>query len=219
MKINSREMNVFSMSALDLFAAALGAFIIITIVLFPFYPNTGSSEEDVAALREEISNLGAEKESLQEALESCEHSLAQAVQELENMQRELDTCQAIAERTFVLALISWSNSSDVDLHVVDPAGREFYYAAREFPGSDAAFEEDNRYGPGNEIWLHPSAEPGEYRVYANLYSSARDSTSVRGTILHQEGKIALRNVTLRREGQRELMGTAVVSSTGEVSVR
>ena len=35
----SREMNVFSMSALDLFASALGAFILISLVLFPSFPN------------------------------------------------------------------------------------------------------------------------------------------------------------------------------------
>jgi outer membrane murein-binding lipoprotein Lpp len=218
-KSRFREINVFSMSALDLFAAALGAFIIIAVVLFPFYPNTGSSEADVAALRETISDLEAENQSLEASLEECERQLADAQEELERARQELEECQAIAKRTFVLALISWSDSSDVDLHVVDPAGREFYFRDREFPGSEAALEEDNINGPGNEIWLHPSAEPGEYRVYANLFSASRGQTSVRGAILHQEGKISLPDVVLRREDQKELMGTVIVSASGEVSVR
>ena len=37
MKSRSREINVFSMSALDLFASALGAFILISIVLMPYF--------------------------------------------------------------------------------------------------------------------------------------------------------------------------------------
>jgi len=37
----SREINVFSMSALDLFASALGAFILISIVMIPTFPNMG----------------------------------------------------------------------------------------------------------------------------------------------------------------------------------
>lgn len=36
----SKEINIFSMSALDLFASALGAFILITIVVLPYYLNT-----------------------------------------------------------------------------------------------------------------------------------------------------------------------------------
>ena len=40
MKRKSREINIFSMSALDLFASALGAFILIAIVIFPYFPNT-----------------------------------------------------------------------------------------------------------------------------------------------------------------------------------
>jgi uncharacterized membrane protein len=32
-----REINIFSISALDLFASALGVFIVLTVVLFPYY--------------------------------------------------------------------------------------------------------------------------------------------------------------------------------------
>ncbi|MCP4038455.1 MAG: hypothetical protein GY733_16055, partial [bacterium] len=37
MRRRNRELNVFSMSALDLFAGAMGAFILIAVVLFPYY--------------------------------------------------------------------------------------------------------------------------------------------------------------------------------------
>ena len=40
MKRRSREISIFSMSALDLFASALGAFILIAVVIFPYFPNT-----------------------------------------------------------------------------------------------------------------------------------------------------------------------------------
>ena len=39
MKQRNREINIFNMSALDLFASALGAFILITLLLLPFFPN------------------------------------------------------------------------------------------------------------------------------------------------------------------------------------
>ena len=75
MKPRSREINVFSMSALDLFASALGAFILISIVLMPYFlrpptktrfpaldivmtlDTTGSMREQVSGLRSEIVQL------------------------------------------------------------------------------------------------------------------------------------------------------------------
>ena len=49
MKRRSREISIFSMSALDLFASALGAFILIAIVIFPYFPNTARSPVVVVA--------------------------------------------------------------------------------------------------------------------------------------------------------------------------
>lgn len=40
MRITRREVNIFSMSALDLFASALGAFILLAVVALPFFGNT-----------------------------------------------------------------------------------------------------------------------------------------------------------------------------------
>ena len=49
MKRRNREISIFSMSALDLFASALGAFILIAIVIFPYFPNTARSPVVVMA--------------------------------------------------------------------------------------------------------------------------------------------------------------------------
>lgn len=49
MKRRSREISIFSMSALDLFASALGAFILIAIVIFPYFPNTARTPMVVVA--------------------------------------------------------------------------------------------------------------------------------------------------------------------------
>ena len=54
MKKRSRELNVFSISALDLFASAMGAFILITIVLIPFFPNIDDSAERIAEREAEL---------------------------------------------------------------------------------------------------------------------------------------------------------------------
>ena len=43
MKQRNREISIFNMSALDLFASALGAFILITLLLLPYFPNLAPS--------------------------------------------------------------------------------------------------------------------------------------------------------------------------------
>ena len=81
MKTRSREVNVFSMSALDLFASALGAFILISIVLMPYFLRLDPDE--VAQLRRDL-------ERTRDALEDTEQRLGQAQSESARLQRELE---------------------------------------------------------------------------------------------------------------------------------
>ena len=82
MKKRSREINIFSMSALDLFASAMGAFILITIVLFPFFPNMGDSSESMikekAELVQERAKLQQEKDRLEQERAKLEEEKAKA---------------------------------------------------------------------------------------------------------------------------------------------
>ncbi len=242
MRTRSREINIFSMSALDLFASALGAFILIAVVLFPYFPNTGDSPERVAEVRAQLervqiqlqasqAQLGAcetQRQEVQAALDACEEQLASSASqdalgacESRNRQLEsnLDTCQAQARKKFLLVLMSWSTRDDIDLHVIDPAGREFFYASRSFSGSRAKLEEDNTLGPGNEIWLHPAAEPGAYRVYYKYFSRrSGGNVRVRGAVLTPDGRSPLPDTTLRREGQKPLIATITADSEGNMRV-
>ena len=43
MKPTRREISIFSVSAIDLFASALGAFVVVAFVLLPYFPNTGNA--------------------------------------------------------------------------------------------------------------------------------------------------------------------------------
>ncbi len=52
MRARQRNISVFSISALDLFAAALGAFILIVLVLFPYY-NRGGTDVSFEELEEQ----------------------------------------------------------------------------------------------------------------------------------------------------------------------
>ena len=58
MKSRNREFNVFSMSALDLFASALGAFILISVVLMPYFLRL--NHEEVARIRTALNQAQAQ---------------------------------------------------------------------------------------------------------------------------------------------------------------
>ena len=265
MKKRGREINIFSISALDLFASALGAFILMSLIFMVFFTmisrDAGEAEQSAELLalceaelnsaetraadldtllavararRDELEAQLAETvdssayaacqarlAESEAALDACQSSLqspSDATEQYDLVVRDLQQCQRDLQRTFMLVIASWSSTYDVDLHVVDPAGREFYYRARTFTGSPAAFEEDNIRGPGNEIWLHPSADSGRYRVCYKLFSGL-SSTVVRGSILWRGGKIEVPNINLTRSGQIRLVADVLIdNNTGRVSV-
>ena len=255
MKKSSREINIFSMSALDLFASALGAFILIAIILFPYFPNTGDSPERVAEVRAELAQVQQELQQTQADLRECRSEVEQLLDQLQQSQSslqtcrseleriqedlqqvqsslpacrsqlaqaetQLDSCQEELKRRFLLILMSWSTRDDVDLHIIDPRGREYYYAARSFSGSAAKLEEDNITGPGNEIWLHPEATPGDYRILYNLFSrrSGGSRVNVRGSMLTPEGKTPFPDRVLSREGSKVNIVTVRVDDDGYASI-
>ena len=123
-------------------------------------------------------------------------------------------------RKFLAVMISWpgGRGDDVDLHVVDPRGDEFFYGARVHEGSPARFEEDSRHGPGNEVWLHPHvAAPGEYRIYYSLFDGG--PVTVRGTIVASSSdRHELAPRTLDRVGEKLLAATVIVDGDSNVEV-
>lgn len=80
MKPRSREINVISMSALDLFASGLGAFIFLALIAIPFAPNLGSSPEDVVKLKDRIAELDEELEETQAELEKAKAEFEKGLQ-------------------------------------------------------------------------------------------------------------------------------------------
>ena len=75
MKKRNREINIFSISALDLFASALGAFILIMVILMPYFPNTGDSAERVAEVEAELEKLKAREAEARKITEALKGRL------------------------------------------------------------------------------------------------------------------------------------------------
>ncbi len=111
MKLRRKEINVFSMSALDLFASGMGAFVLLAVMALPFFPNTGDSQERIEDIKEELSQAQAERDAATERVSSLEQALSQiqhddnvrevlqqalndALQELENARQKTRELQA-----------------------------------------------------------------------------------------------------------------------------
>ena len=88
MKKRNREINIFSMATLDLFASALGAFMLITIVLLPFFPNLNISGREKAELRQAKIKLQQAKTELEQIKAELEQATAQSEREQVTLDRQ-----------------------------------------------------------------------------------------------------------------------------------
>ena len=229
MKFRNREINVFSMSALDLFASALGAFIIIAIVLMPYFLRI--EPEEVRRLRAALARAEAAEAQTRQRLEQCQQREASCRQELDalrqeaaglrNCQAELNACKEKLSRAFLAIVIQWGTKlHDVDLHVIDAAGKEFYYKHKTVPGRPGELSVDTTKGPGVEIWEISEAPAGEYRVLYNLFDrhGNRSPAVVKGGVYHRDGHHSFRERLLRQRDRRNAVLVAVVTVGTDGSV-
>lgn len=212
MKRKNREINIFNMSALDLFASAMGAFLVLAVVSLPYYLKVDPD------LIDQLKQCKGQLQSTQQQLQQCQAQNQQLQAENEQLQRDL-------AKTFLSVVILWPNKDDVDLHVTDPNGNEFYYSKhnrdrRDFPNSNAQLSWDVLKGPGAEVWDSASPESGIYKVEYLLYSK-KDTSSVatiKGKLYYRDGFIDLPEKTLSRSGQKVIAIKVKLDSDGKVTL-
>jgi uncharacterized protein YfaP (DUF2135 family) len=259
MRRRNREINIFNMSALDLFASALGAFILLFAILMPYYLKTSKivmqenvqlkaqvqdCQTQVANLQGQVADLQGQTQDLQQQLATCEQqkqqlkaendqlkqqqsqeqSRQQALeQENAGLKQENAGYKARLSQTFLAVVIKWPTFKvDIDLHIKDPDGKEFSYQQKSYAGSPAELSVDTQIGPGIEIWEHPSASPGEYKISYTFFENHNDTampTEVMGTIYFRDGSKKLNTIQLNTRGDNKQVAIITVTTEGDVSVR
>jgi len=291
-----REFSIFNMSSLDLFASGLGAFILLTIIVLPYYlKTTPVLREEVRQCQADLTASQAANQQLQQQLAACEQAreqqrqalqqanaaaeqaqtelqqeraqrtqvqaqLQQAQSQLQQVQAQLQSCQDQRQRlqgevsecrsvqgelgqcrqqqqrmassleqcqqqlskTFLAVVIQWpTDKHDVDLHVVDPTGAEFYFSKRTVSGRPGELSVDTTDGPGVEIWEVATAEPGTYKVYYEFYSHNGNSApvQVQGGVYYRDGHHRLPTKTLNRAHEKPLVAVIEVSTDGRVTIQ
>ena len=230
MKPRNREINIFNLSMLDVISGAMGAFLIIMVILLPYYKKEtidyqrelqqSRTAEEAArkAVKAAETAQRAAEETARKAVESVRAAQAEAEQ---NRQRAEASAQQLA-KTFLLVHIQWNTKfQDVDLHVIDPTGAEFYYEHKTHPGRPGVLSVDSQFGPGNEVWSISSAPPGDYRIYAILFNprDVNDTPTITGSVIHRDGSTALPPTQLPTKGLKSLVATVTVSADGRVSIQ
>lgn len=258
MKRRSREISIFNLSMLDVISGAMAAFLIIMVVLLPYYKKEhvdyqaeladlrttlAEAEQRIEAANAEASQAQAAAENAQQALQQAQAAAEQTnarLAELEassaNANQSLQSAEAAARqaqqradalaqklaKTFIVLYIRWDTRDDIDLHVFDPSGAEFYWDGRRtIPGRPGELSEDTTIGPGAEIWEIRDAPAGEYRAFVELYGvkDVRKPVVIKGRVFHRDGSQALRDLPLHRAGQREPLAMIRVDARGDVSIR
>ncbi|KOR33548.1 hypothetical protein TI05_00275 [Achromatium sp. WMS3] len=249
MKPRNREINVFNLSMLDVIFGAMAAFLIIMVVLMPYYNKEHIDYQAIIRqLRQQLAAATAEAQAArqqaqvaQQQAQAAQQQAQEARQQTQAAQQQVQAANARAQRakakaqlqrnrakrlakklanTFLVLFIRWKTSDDVDLHVVNPAGAEFYYSDKTIRGQPGELSEDNTQGPGNEVWEVRNAPPGNYKIYVKLFTKRSSAAEifVQGRIFHRDGSSPLPKTKLTREKQKKLVVTIKVSPQGNVSI-
>lgn len=230
MRRPDRNIEIFSMSVLDMFASALGAFIMCAIILFPYYQETKAFEQNIEKTKEAIKKSELDLKAAQSRVKENEETQLRLQQQLRSAQTstaELDqcrsdaiACRAALSKTFLVISIEWAERCDVDLYVKDPRGNEYYYSSKSFPGSDAELSYDMTDGPGVEIWQVATATPGRYEISYNPLGGGggERQTSIKGIVIDRSGRreLPVRNVNCG--SGKAPVAVVNVSSSGAVSI-
>jgi hypothetical protein len=203
MRRPSRNIEIFSMSVLDMFASALGAFIMVTIILFPYYNDhqiLDIKTREVKGVDDEIQSATDKLSDAEEVSRQQNTVIAQTGRiqsESRQCRMNADDCKIMLAKKFLVVQIQWRERADVDLVVIDPDGNRFTYdhnnrTGADFPGTEAQLSVDMKFGPGIEVWQNPSARAGDYRVIYRVANMADPSVTVEGWYIHRNtGRVAL----------------------------
>ncbi len=232
MRRPDRNIEVFSISVLDLFASALGAFIMCAIILYPYYKKDVTKElaEAKATLEEADKNLKSEKENvrkLQEQEKKQELQALKAREELTQLNRchnETKQCRAELTKNFLMVQVKWQSNEAVNLHVIDADNNEFFWAktnrsGRDYPKSKAQLRNPVVFGSGIAVWIDPQAKAGSYHIDYALRRASGQSVEVIGVVYDRNGMKSLPKKTLQNNALRVRAATIQIADDGAVTVR
>ncbi len=222
MRPRHREISTLSLSMLDVIAGAMAAFLILVVILLPYYGKEAVNQDAlIAELRQVAAEAQAQRAAAESAAQAAQTQASQAQAEAQRQQARAEGLARQLANTFLVLYVRWDTHDDVDLHLTDPSGAEFWWNRHKIiPGRPGELSEDNIVGPGNEVWEIRDAPAGDYRVEVQLYGirDRRKPVVVKGRVFHRDGSAVFGEVSLSELGQRERIATIRVDENGRVGL-
>ena len=227
-----RNIEIFSMSVLDMFASALGAFIMVSVILFPYYKEDLSEDLEKAKVA-----LEKTKDQVVETKDKIDKVEAQKVRQASEVERTkvsqvslqqcaagLNRCLMESSKNFLLVQIEWVEPVDVNLHVTDNSGNEFSWlktnrSGRDFPATKAKLSIDVASGPGIEVWVNEDASPGLYQIEYVLPREPQKPVQIKGALFDRSGKKTIPPKTLGNGTLRIKAATVKIAADGLVQLQ
>jgi cell division protein FtsB len=234
MRRPARNIEIFSMSVLDMFASALGAFILMAVILFPYYQKNRPIKQKLDAAVAELKRTQEDVDKTKaqgQKLEQQNNELKGEIQKVQLAQVELNQCRQgnsacliQLRKTFLLVKIEWSTTDDVDLHIKDPQGNDFSWDkpnrnGRDFPNTKARLSTDTAIGPGVEIWQAPAVETGAYQIDYVVNKEPTADITVTGFFFDKTGKKPLPDRVLKKGQQRVTAGVIEIGADAGLTLR
>ena len=219
MKQRSREINVFSMSLLDILCGAMGAFAFLFILVLPdYHPGANLDTKDMV-----------DPQTYEEAMER----IRQLEEELQSQQgKSADQEKQIRQlqlRDPIVILSTFYGAADMDLYVVspgltndnrpqdppDPRKKQpaFWIGTEHVPADE---------GPATEAWLIRDTPVGDFEVYYKLMTDTAPAQAVivRGTVMSAiDPYVYLPQVSLSKPRELVHVATITMQSDSHIKVK
>ncbi len=247
MRPRHREISTLSLSMLDVIAGAMAAFLILMVILLPYYgKETVNQEEIIAELRQAVAEAEAKRAAAESAAEAAQALAAQAQAKVESLETQLSQTQADLEATETQARQAQAEVERIKklaeelAKQINPGIRPNLVLNIQWDTQDAVdlllmtrkinentwhnwendMSEPRRAGGESAIWLLVQYPPGDLRVDVQLSTMANNhkAVKVRGRVIHKEGGDEFQEIQLSRFGQRESMATIRFDENGRVRV-
>ncbi len=247
MRRRNREISTLSLSMLDVIAGAMAAFLILMVILLPYYgKETVNQEEIIAELRQTVAEAEAARAAADSAAEAAQALAAQAQAEVESLETQLSQTQADLEAAETQARqaqaeverqrrIAEELAKQVSSGIRPNLVLYIEWSSRDVVDLILMKRKNNEtawhdwpYDTGEPLnagskrsrWLWVQYAQGGLRVDVKLSTMADTDKPIKvwGRVVTPAGIDEFQEIQLSRYGQRETMATIRVDESGGVRV-
>ena len=170
------------MSFLDVICGAMGAFLIVMVILMPYYKKEAQDFlQSIGNLKQELAESSQRLEETETELDRAEKRIRELEQELQKSQSQNSALQRSVDEvrkrrdTPLLVGLKWpSRLVDLDLYLVQPSGHAVGFARKKRGLTELVFDY-RKGGEGAEVVISTKARPGRWKICVHLYKGVSET--------------------------------------------